>query len=255
MTIAPIRMIWFDLDGTLLGSNPIRLHFSFIARAVRSLRNEGFSVLDGLRALHACRRAIETGNPQTGTNIDRARVALAHALNVNPEKAALLLRSVCQFAFSGLQESFFALPRGRALVDQWATRLPCILATNPIWPLEIVLSRLQWAEIKPESFVYITNAENMNACKPRLEYFRQLTTISARDPVEILLIGDSERKDLPAADTGVRVFLLSQHERLQALSTKGAQAWTGNHKVLEKFLNDHAQTQVNSWHNKLLSSH
>ena len=52
--------------------------------------------------------------------------------------------------------------------------LKLVIASNPMFPTNVQLARLRWAELEDIQFDLITDAENMTYVKPRLEYYSQI---------------------------------------------------------------------------------
>ena len=82
------------------------------------------------------------------------------------------------------------------------------LATNPIFPTSAVLERMGWAGLDPEMFSFIPGLENMSTCKPRVDYYLDLSAILGVEPVDCLMVGNDMEQDLPASETGMGTFLV-----------------------------------------------
>lgn len=67
--------------------------------------------------------------------------------------------------------------------------LKLILATNPIFPRNAVISRIRWAGLEPSDFEYITDYENSRYCKPNPEYYNEILNKLNLQPVECLMVG------------------------------------------------------------------
>ncbi len=82
------------------------------------------------------------------------------------------------------------------------------LATNPIWPKQCVLKRLEWAGIPSEWFTEITHSENWNVCKPNPRYYDKILTDWKLDPKNTVMIGNDFKKDGPSTQVGIPCLLL-----------------------------------------------
>jgi FMN phosphatase YigB (HAD superfamily) len=80
------------------------------------------------------------------------------------------------------------------------------IATNPIFPRIAVEHRLSWAGLGDLEFGVVTAYEEMYACKPHPDYYRQTATMLGVSPTECLMVGDDRALDMPAADVGMRTF-------------------------------------------------
>jgi FMN phosphatase YigB (HAD superfamily) len=82
------------------------------------------------------------------------------------------------------------------------------LATNPIWPKECVLKRLEWANVPSTWFANITHSENWNVCKPSPLYYEKILTEWQLDPHNTLMIGNDVKKDGSSIQVGIPCLIL-----------------------------------------------
>ena len=90
-----------------------------------------------------------------------------------------------------------------------ALGLRAVLATNPIFPAVATRSRIRWAGLTPEDFALYTTYENIGLCKPNPDYYREIMRRLDVRPEECLMVGNDATEDMAAAETGKRVFLLT----------------------------------------------
>ena len=83
------------------------------------------------------------------------------------------------------------------------------LATTPIFPAIATKKRMMWAGLSPEDFELYTTYENSHYCKPSVEYYREVAGALNVAPCECLMVGNDVGDDMPAAELGMRVFLLT----------------------------------------------
>lgn len=84
-----------------------------------------------------------------------------------------------------------------------------IAATNPIFPEVATMRRLNWAEVSPNNFDYITVYDNSGYCKPNLEYYRMICDKCNIKPEESLMIGNDVDEDLVAGELGFDTYLVT----------------------------------------------
>lgn len=84
-----------------------------------------------------------------------------------------------------------------------------IAATNPIFPEIATMRRLNWAEVSPNNFDYITVYDNSGCCKPNLEYYRMICDKCNIKPEESLMIGNDVDEDLVAGELGFDTYLVT----------------------------------------------
>jgi FMN phosphatase YigB (HAD superfamily) len=84
-----------------------------------------------------------------------------------------------------------------------------VLATNPIFPLCAVHSRLQWAGLTPEDFDLITSYETSHYCKPDPRYYGEILEKLGLTPSRCLMIGNDVGEDIQSAQSlGLATFLI-----------------------------------------------
>ncbi|MHA2272261.1 MAG: HAD family hydrolase [Candidatus Hodarchaeales archaeon] len=105
-------------------------------------------------------------------------------------------------------------PLANHLTEKLATmkQLKLILATNPVFPRVAVLERLSWAEIPADIFHLITDCEIMHCCKPRTEYFAEVTKMIDIDPMSCLMVGNDRINDMAAGSLGMKTFLVQENQ-------------------------------------------
>ena len=109
------------------------------------------------------------------------------------------LKKLCSFTESAAAAVAVAKNKG----------VPIVLATNPIFPIEAQIKRVQWAGVNPEDFALITSYENSHFCKPRIEYYTDIANTLGVKPEECAMIGNDASDDLSAAKVGMQVFLVT----------------------------------------------
>ncbi len=85
-----------------------------------------------------------------------------------------------------------------------------VLATNPLFPISAVTSRLSWLGLIPEDFDLVTDYENSAFCKPNPAYFVEITETLNIAPEDCLMVGNNVVEDiLPAQKLGLGTFLVT----------------------------------------------
>ena len=87
--------------------------------------------------------------------------------------------------------------------------LQAVLATNPLFPAIATHSRVRWAGLSPEDFIYISTFENSSFCKPSPAYYREILDKLGLSPEECVMVGNDTREDVAAEQLGIPVFLLT----------------------------------------------
>jgi len=241
-----VRHILIDLDGTLLGARDLPLTLDFLKQTITALKVHG----GWFRAMRAIRRVKSElqappkriqGEART-TNEFRAVEIFSRAIGLPAAQAAEVLKKTVPSIFPSLQRHFFPMAQAHDFLD-WAEvefgRRGLTLATNPVWPLELVKMRMAWADIDPERFGYITHAGVMHSTKPHLEYYEEILEQLKLKPEECCLIGNDVKMDLPATRAGIPVFIVTAGRKdLEMLkSVKScAPAWKGSFPAIRQAL-------------------
>lgn len=88
-----------------------------------------------------------------------------------------------------------------------------ILATNPIFPKEAVLSRLSWINLTQEDFDYITTYESAHYCKPNPDYYKEILENCKLKPNECIMIGNDVKEDIiPASSLQIPTYLVKDYQ-------------------------------------------
>ena len=83
------------------------------------------------------------------------------------------------------------------------------LATNPIFPAAATYARIKRAGLSPDDFEFITTYENSSYSKPNPNYYRELMARFPYKPEECLMVGNDVGDDMVAKEVGMKVFLLT----------------------------------------------
>lgn len=112
-----------------------------------------------------------------------------------------------------------------------------ILATNPIFPAIATESRIRWAGMEPSDFEFYTTYENINYCKPSLEYYKAILSKFDLKPEECLMVGNDVDDDMVARHLGMQVFLLTE-DLINCSNTDISRFPNGNFKELTEFIEE-----------------
>ena len=200
--------LFFDLDGTLL---PMDLEA--FTNGYFGLLSQRFSEYDPKSFIAAIWQGTKAMTKNDGTMTNEARFWQVFSELMGPE----VLDRQDEFehfyrtgfhkakAFTGPN------PYAREAVDLAHKRAgKVVLATNPLFPLCAVKSRLQWVGLTPEDFDYITTYENSAFCKPNPAYYRAVCRTLDLDPAGCLMIGNDLQEDaLGASQAGLQVHIVT----------------------------------------------
>ena len=102
--------------------------------------------------------------------------------------------------------------------------LQLVSASNPIWPEDVQIMRLEWADIDCRSFGLITHIENMHYCKPCVEYYQEICEMIGVQPEECLMVGNDPLNDMVPSAIGMKTYLttdwIQQNDSALTISQK-----------------------------------
>ncbi|TVR19099.1 MAG: HAD family hydrolase [Anaerolineaceae bacterium] len=207
-----IKAVLLDLDNTLIFNDDRVATHAFLQRmdsfGKRYFQIEAFSLIyrDALRKMraHSCgrqsnmRRLCDNIAQKTQYTIDAitAGLAIFYAEEYPQLKSLVTPRDDAAYLIESLSDAGYTL----------------VIATNPIYPLEAVINRLEWGGLGDMMplFHFITHADNMHYAKPDLPYYAEVIARIGVEPDEVIVIGDRIDNDIsPARTIGAGAFHLA----------------------------------------------
>lgn len=204
-----IKVILFDLDGTLLPMSLDKFIGAYFGALVKRLVPLGYEEKGLLSALwEGTRKMVE--NDGAATN---ERVFWRKFIDCYGAKAAVDKAHFDRFyteEFDSVRESCgFNADAAQAVRAIKALGYRVALATNPVFPAIATEKRLLWTGLSPEEFEYYTTYENSCYTKPNLKYYEQITEKLGVCAEECLMVGNDVSEDMVAERLGMKVFLLT----------------------------------------------
>lgn len=204
------KTLLIDLDGTLLGAHTIRLNFYFTYYFIKALHQYDFSIIKAAKVLHKLKLSMRQKSHQRNNvvNWEKAIEFFSQLSGKSLEDSRIILTKTAMICFQKSRPTLYPMNEAKDFI-LWAKKhYTLILATNPLWPLDVVLYRLSIAEITQDNFEFITHAEVMSSSKPHVEYYQELQSMKNLEANSCLMIGNDEKKDGPAREIGVEVFII-----------------------------------------------
>jgi FMN phosphatase YigB (HAD superfamily) len=87
-----------------------------------------------------------------------------------------------------------------------------VIATNPLFPMSAVESRIRWAGLDPQDFVYISSFEENKFCKPQLGFYEEILKKLDLEASHCLMVGNDVEEDLVTQKLGFETYLISNHK-------------------------------------------
>ncbi len=141
-------------------------------------------------------------------NIEKVIQLIIENSKLDYQGARELYFKACDELFSKSENLFYSLPDTPSFLKELSSTYNIYLPTNPIWPKKYVLKRLDFGNIQNDLFIELTHSENMKSCKPNLSYYKTVLDLWEIDPKESIMVGNSMKKDGPAAQCGLKTFII-----------------------------------------------
>ena len=204
-----IKVVLFDLDGTLLPMDQSVFMKRYFGALARRLARRGYEPEKLISAIWQG-TAKMVANDGSATNEDVfwqefCRIFGERARDDMPEFEAFY-REEFPSVSDACGHDPAAAPAVRAIRDM-GYRVG--LATNPLFPSMATECRMSWAGLSPADFEVFTTYENSGFCKPNPAYYLDVARRMGAEPSECLMVGNDVAEDMVAAATGMQVFLLT----------------------------------------------
>ena len=207
-----IDTIMFDLDGTLLHFSQaafMRAYFPGLKKVLAGVGLDPDSAIDALWTGMG-KMTRDGGN---GSNKQRFWEGFSGHLGLAEEMQSRVEDACNNFYvtdFHAVRSILAPTDVSRRLVRAMASKgYDVILATNPVFPLCAVESRLGWAGLETSDFLYISHYSNSSYCKPDPGYFSEILQKMGKEPRNCLMAGNNPSEDMVAGILGAETFLVT----------------------------------------------
>lgn len=92
-----------------------------------------------------------------------------------------------------------------------------VLATNPTFPLEVILMRLEWGGVDSVFFDFITSYEIMYSCKPTSFYFQEIIKRINKEPEKCIMIGNDKVNDTGGEVIGIKTCIIENCDKFSLI--------------------------------------
>ena len=203
------RAILFDLDGTLLPQDLNEFLNAYFRLLSQYMAPMGYSPDKLLETILAGMQAMVNNDGRESNET----VFWNTFISVYGEKAREdenAFETFYRDDFDKLQKTCGYNPIVPNLIHELRDRgYLLVLATNPLFPEIATRKRAHWAGADLENFALYTTYENSYACKPHVEYYRQIVEKLGVQPEECLMVGNDVTEDMVAKTIGMDVFLIT----------------------------------------------
>lgn len=204
-----IKVVLFDLDGTLLPMDQDVFVKAYFGRLAKKLAPYGYEPEKLIGAIWSGTSAM-IKNTGEKSNEEVFWDDFAMRFGEKSRDDLPLFDSYYENEFDGVQEVCGYNPQAAEIVNKIKEMgLRVALATNPIFPAIATRKRMKWAGLTPDMFELYTTYENSRYCKPNLDYYKDIINQMGVNPEECLMVGNDVGDDMVATELGMKVFLLT----------------------------------------------
>ena len=204
-----ITTVLFDLDGTLLPMDTEGFTKAYFALLAKKAAPYGYQPEPLVAAVWKGTKAM-VKNDGTQPNDARFWDTFAGEQGEDVKRLRPEFDSFYANEFHGAKTACGENPWAKKAVDGLKARgYDVILATNPIFPLVGVRTRLSWIGLAPEDFSHVTAYENYTTCKPNPKYYGEILRNTGKRPEECLMVGNDALEDTAALQKGIGVYLVT----------------------------------------------
>ena len=209
-----LNTIFFDLDGTLLRFTQKAFIDTYFGELTKVFVRLGLNPELAIKAVWAGTKSM-VQNDGAFFNAKRFWDTFAEFTGLNFDKLTEV-EAACDSFYTNEFDTVKSILNHSDIPTRIIQNLKrkgyhLVLATNPLFPLCAILTRLTWVDIDPSCFSLITHYSNSKYCKPNLDYYKEILTKIGKDSQECMMIGNNPAEDMIAADLGMKVFLVTDY--------------------------------------------
>ena len=206
-----IKMVLFDLDGTLLPMNQELFLKAYFKGLVSAMLPHGYEPTELIGAINKGTVSMVT-NQGEKTNEEAFWEAVTSVYGDRILKDSVYFDEfyLSPDGFDAVRSVLGYTEKSRETVDLIkGLGIRIALATNPAFPSIATEKRIAWAGLEPSDFELYTTYENSHFCKPNLAYYKEIIEKLGVSAEDCLMVGNDVGDDMVAESLGMKVFLLT----------------------------------------------
>jgi len=208
-----LQAVLFDLDNTLLLFEEKTFFMEYNKQLYLYFRDIMSPTIFSQKLIHSTQMLLN--NDGTKSNLNFFMDSFVDGSTEAKDKLYQRFQNFYEKEFHRFRPLMQPLAFVREVVlDVEQRGLKKVIATNPMFPENVQMMRLEWAGLAGITFDLITNIENSRYCKPRLDYYRDICNDIGVEPASCLMVGNDPFNDMIATKTGMKTFLTTDSDEL-----------------------------------------
>ena len=204
-----VKMILFDLDGTLLPMDQDEFTGGYFRLLAKKMAPYGYDPAELVKNVWAGTKAMVMNDGKV-SNAEAFWRKFEEIYGRKGREDEPVFEEVYRENFVGAKAYCGYNKEVPLLVSRLKEAgYRVALATNPLFPAIATEQRIRWAGCEPSDFELVTTYENINYCKPNPDYYREVASRLSLRPEECLMVGNDVDEDMVAETIGMKVFLLT----------------------------------------------
>lgn len=201
----------FDLDGTLLGMRTEEFVHQYLGEVVKFI-GDRFDAKQITKAILDATKAMIVSQEPEKTNEQVFVETFLSQTSLEKEAIWPIFDQFYREVFPTLSHLTYPTPLGKQVVQAAKDAgYRVVVATNPVFPRDAIVSRLAWIELAPEDFDLVTVYEESHFTKPNVEYFQEICDKLEVNPAECIMIGNHMQEDMVASKLGMTTYLVTDY--------------------------------------------
>ncbi|MGN0565254.1 MAG: HAD family hydrolase [Candidatus Limousia pullorum] len=204
-----VKNVLCDLDGTLLRMKQDEFMKEYFQSLAEKFVPLGYDKDTLLKAVWDASRAMVNNNGEM-TNEQRFWNSFTEIMGEDARDLIPVFKEYYQNEFDSIKKIVEESDIQVKVINKLKGKgYRVILATNPLFPIEAIRTRLKWAGLKVTDFDYITSYDESSYCKPNPEYFREIAEKVGIFPRECMMLGNNVIEDVTAKEVGMKVYIVT----------------------------------------------
>jgi len=208
-----LQAVLFDLDNTLILFEELEFFKHYTARLYLSFRDLMSPQEFSQRLIRSTRMMVNNNGDLT--NGEFFINDFADGIDIDTGELWQRFANFYENEFEQFRPLMKPVDGAREVISSVRQQgLKVVIASNPMFPTSVQLTRLRWAGLEDIPFDLITSVENMNYVKPRLEYYQQICDKITVAPENCLMVGNDPFNDMIAGKIGMATFLTTDSDEI-----------------------------------------